>query len=57
MLEDYAQSRKLFIVRNKPKLFNGKLYNTGNDKEKVESNTGVMYLQDDVVSGTNEKNR
>ena len=55
MLKDYVRSRKLFPIKKKQKTNGGKLKDSGNDKEKIESDTGVMYSQDDVVPGTNGK--
>ena len=55
MLEDYARSRNLLPAKKKQK---NPLLKTGDaDKEEIDKDddTGVMYTQDTVVPGTNEK--
>lgn len=54
ILEDYARSRKLYPKRNKLKEGDDKYRKKGGYPDKDED-TGVMYSQEDLVTGTNRK--
>ena len=55
MLEDYARSRKLFPTKKNPKGGIGKPKDTKKEDGEKESDTGVMYAQDNAIPGTNGK--
>ena len=55
MLENCARNRKLFPTKRKPKINAEKLRDTEKKDVEKESDTGVMYSQDGIVPGTNDK--
>jgi len=55
ILEDYMRKRKLFPTKKKPKNGKGKLKDPKKEDVEKELDTGVIYSQDDIVSGTNKK--
>ena len=55
ILEDYARSRKLLPVKKKQKNGLAKTKDPKKEGSDKDADTGVMYLQETVVPGTNGK--
>jgi len=55
MLEDYAQSRKLYPKKKKAKMPEDKHRDKLKDKKSNEESTGMMHIQEELVPGTSGK--